>query len=149
MTRGSTGNALVAAAFMPRVVFGQSVPGLQPVNELSGVVISLAVVVAVIVVGAWAVRRSPLGAVARKVGPLKVIATLPLGPKERLVLVEAAGRELLVGVSPAGIFALRQTEAAEIPPAATASSVAAIPGERSFRQTIDLQHSGQLQSQPP
>jgi hypothetical protein len=29
---------------------------------------------------------------------------LPLGPKERLVLVEARGEELLIAVSPAGVF---------------------------------------------
>jgi flagellar biogenesis protein FliO len=37
-------------------------------------------------------------------GPLKVLAALPLGPKERLVLVEARGEELLIAVSPAGVF---------------------------------------------
>ena len=41
---------------------------------------------------------------ARGNGPLKVLAALPLGPRERLVLVEARGEELLIAVSPAGVF---------------------------------------------
>jgi flagellar biogenesis protein FliO len=45
----------------------------------------------------------PLG-LGRGNGPLKVLAALPLGPRERLVLVEARGEELLIAVSPAGVF---------------------------------------------
>ena len=52
---------------------------------------------------AWVVRRMPLG-LGRGNGPLKVLAALPLGPRERLVLVEARGEELLIAVSPAGVF---------------------------------------------
>jgi flagellar biogenesis protein FliO len=45
----------------------------------------------------------PLG-LGRSNGPLKVLAALPLGPRERLVLVEARGEEILIAVSPAGVF---------------------------------------------
>jgi flagellar protein FliO/FliZ len=65
--------------------------------------LSLLLVLAFIFAAAWVVRRMPLG-VGRANGPLKVLATLPLGPKERLVLVEARGEQLLIGVSPAGVF---------------------------------------------
>jgi flagellar protein FliO/FliZ len=71
--------------------------------DLSGVVLSLALVVGFIFAAAWVVRRMPLG-IGRSNGPLKVLAALPLGPRERLVLVEARGEELLIAVSPAGVF---------------------------------------------
>jgi flagellar protein FliO/FliZ len=71
--------------------------------DLSGVVLSLVLVVGFIFAAAWVVRRMPLG-VGRGNGPLKVLAALPLGPRERLVLVEARGEELLIAVSPAGVF---------------------------------------------
>ena len=71
--------------------------------DLSGVVLSLLLVVGFILVAAWVVRRMPLG-IGRGSGPLKVLAALPLGPRERLVLVEARGEELLIAVSPAGVF---------------------------------------------
>ena len=71
--------------------------------DLSGVVLSLLLVVGFILAAAWVVRRMPLG-LGRGSGPLKVLAALPLGPRERLVLVEARGEELLIAVSPAGVF---------------------------------------------
>jgi flagellar protein FliO/FliZ len=75
-------------------------------EQLPGVGLSLMVVVALIVLVAWLLRRTPLGAFSRANGPLKIVATLPLGPKERLVLVETGGSRLLLGVAPAGIFRL-------------------------------------------
>ncbi len=71
--------------------------------DLSGVILSLVLVVGFIFAAAWVVRRMPLG-LSRGNGPLKVLAALPLGPRERLVLVEARGEELLIAVSPAGVF---------------------------------------------
>jgi flagellar protein FliO/FliZ len=72
-------------------------------TDISGVLLSLVLVVGFIFAAAWVVRRMPLG-FTRGNGPLKVLAALPLGPRERLVLVEARGEELLIAVSPAGVF---------------------------------------------
>jgi flagellar protein FliO/FliZ len=77
-------------------------PGVA-MSDLSGVLLSLTLVLGFIFAAAWLVRRMPLG-VGRGNGPLKVLAALPLGPKERLVLVEARGEQLLIAVSPAGVF---------------------------------------------
>ena len=71
--------------------------------DLSAVIMSLALVIGFIFAAAWAVRRMPFG-IGRGNGPLKVLAALPLGPKERLLLVEARGEEILIAVSPAGVF---------------------------------------------
>ncbi len=99
----------VAAGIAPCVAAAQAASGGNPLSEISGVVVSLVLVVGAILACAWILRRSPLGAAARKNGPLAVKATLPLGPKERLVLVEAVGKELLVAVSPSGIVALHES----------------------------------------
>lgn len=72
--------------------------------DVSTMAISLLAVVGLIVAGGYLLKRTPLGAVARQSGPLKVVATLPLGARERLVLVEARGAELLLAISPAGVF---------------------------------------------
>jgi len=77
--------------------------------DLSGVVLSLVLVIGFIFAAAWVVRRMPLG-MGRGNGPLKVLAALPLGPRERLVLVEARGEELLIAVSPAGDFNVGATQ---------------------------------------
>jgi flagellar protein FliO/FliZ len=86
--------------------------------DVSGVVLSLVLVVGFILAAAWIVRRLPLG-LGRATGPLKVLAALPLGPRERLVLVEARGEEILIAVSPAGVFnvgAAPQGRANAVPP---------------------------------
>jgi len=67
------------------------------------VILSLTLVIGFIFGAAWLVRRAPFS-VGRGNGPLKVLAALPLGAKERLLLVEARGTELLIAVSPAGVF---------------------------------------------
>ena len=100
--------ALLAVSGWP--AWAQETP-FRAYEQLPGVALSLGLVVALIVVAAWVLRRSPLGAFARANGPLKVVATLPLGPKERLMLVEFEGSRLLLGVAPSGIFALNEPSA--------------------------------------
>jgi len=112
---------------------GLSIGSITDTSDLPGIALSLTIVVAVIVLLAWIVRRTPLGAASRRSGPLKLIASLPVGPKERLLLVEAAGCELVVGVSPAGIFALHQKGDAE-----TAELLSgAAPAHRYQGQSVD------------
>ena len=81
-------------------------PGVDAA-DLSSVILSLALVVAFIVGAAYVVRRTPFGAGVRRGDALKIVAALPLGPRERLLIVEARGEELLIAVSPAGVFNLR------------------------------------------
>ena len=85
-------------------------------------IMSLALVVGFIFAAAWVVRRMPFGLGARGNGPLKVLAALPLGPQERLVLVEARGEELLIAVSPAGVFNVGAAARAGARPRAAAPS---------------------------
>jgi flagellar protein FliO/FliZ len=78
-------------------------PGVE-VADLSTMIVSLALVIGFIFAAAFVAKRMPFTLGARGAGPLKVLAALPLGPKERLVLVQARGEELLIAVSPAGVF---------------------------------------------
>ena len=93
--------ATFGAASSARAASG--VPGLE-VTGLSTMIMSLALVIAFIFAAAFVAKRMPFGVGARGNGALKVLAALPLGPKERLVLVQARGEELLIAVSPAGVF---------------------------------------------
>jgi flagellar protein FliO/FliZ len=95
-------------------------------GDLSGVLLSLALVVGFILAAAWVVRRMPLG-LGRGNGPLKVLAALPLGPRERLVLVEARGEELLIAVSPAGVFNVGAARALSATPARPAEPTFVLP----------------------
>jgi flagellar protein FliO/FliZ len=87
------------------------------IGSVSNVIMSLALVVTFIFAAAFVVRRMPFAAFARGQGPLKVLATLPLGPRERLVLVQARDAELLIAVSPAGVFNLSAAGTALATPA--------------------------------
>jgi flagellar protein FliO/FliZ len=78
-------------------------------------ILSLALVVGFIFAAAFVAKRMPFTLGGRGAGPLKVLAALPLGPKERLVLVQARGEELLIAVSPAGVFNVGAASSAPAP----------------------------------
>ena len=92
----------VSAALLLTAHTAFAAPGVA-LADLSSVILSLTLVIGFIFGAAWLVRRAPFS-IGRGNGPLKVLAALPLGAKERLLLVEARGTELLIAVSPAGVF---------------------------------------------
>lgn len=114
--------AALAAAIAAPAAVAQSAAGTESIGsiDLSTLALSLAGIVGLIFAAAYVVRRLPLGLAARGSGPLKLVATLPLGPRERLMLVTSQGREILVGVSPAGV------SIAQVAPASPSQSAAAI-----------------------
>jgi flagellar protein FliO/FliZ len=117
MTRFAHAVTLAAAAVagLSAADAAFAAPGVQ-VGDLSTVVLSLVLVVGVIFAAAFVAKRTPFALNARGNGPLKVVAALSLGPKERLLLVEASGEQLLIAVSPAGVFNVGRT----VSPAAAA-----------------------------
>lgn len=62
------------------------------------VALGLLIVVAAILAVGWMMRRLYPGAMSAS-QQMKVIAALPLGPRERLLLVDVAGTQLLLGVT--------------------------------------------------
>jgi len=77
----------------------------------------LVVVLALIPAAAWLLRRSGFAARAASSG-MRVVGQLALGPRERVVIVEAGERRWVLGVSPAGITRLGTLPAGEPPCAA-------------------------------
>src|SRR5690606_2643113 len=98
--------AVVAMAAASAAAPASAAPGVD-IADLSGVLVSLALVVGFIFAAAFVLKRTPFGAAGRSNGLLKVVAALPLGPRERLLLVEVRGEELLIAVSPAGVVNVR------------------------------------------
>jgi flagellar protein FliO/FliZ len=66
------------------------------------VVFGLLVVVALIFASGWLLRRMG-GAGLTGNAHMKVIASLALGTRERLVLVEVGGKQILLGVAPGSV----------------------------------------------
>jgi flagellar protein FliO/FliZ len=96
------------------------------VGSLAQVTLSLALVLAVIFVAAYLMRRMRgFGRVAS--GSLDVLADLPLGQKERAVLIRVGTKQILLGVAPGRVSTLHVlTEPVEVlapPTAPTAGSV--------------------------
>ena len=83
-----------------------SVPG-PGVSGIWDVALGLALVVLAILAIGWFMRRLYPGGMTGT-QTLKVLAALPLGPRERLVLVDAAGSHILLGVTAQQITALHQ-----------------------------------------
>ncbi len=69
---------------------------------LGGTLIALAAVVALILFLAWVLRKLP-GAGLKSLSGLRVVASLAVGPRERVVLVDCGGQQLLLGVTQHGV----------------------------------------------
>jgi len=67
-------------------------------GHLFSVTLALLFIVFLIVAVSWFVRRFGQGVFATNTH-IKIIATLPLGTRERLLLVDIAGQQLLLGVT--------------------------------------------------
>ena len=74
-------------------------------TSLLEVTFNLGLVLAAIVILAWLFKRMQ-GANQPAAGQLKVTASLPLGPKERILVIEVGEEQILVGASSAGLSTL-------------------------------------------
>ncbi len=78
-------------------------------GSLISLVVSLVLVLLVFFMLAWVMKRLQYGARGAG-GAIRVISDMPLGPKERVVLVEVGGTQLLLGLTPGSVRALHTLE---------------------------------------
>ena len=100
----------------------------MPSTSLIGPLAAFVLILALIPAALWLLKRSPLGkfSAGGAGGPVRLVATLPLAPQQRIVTVEVGSgderRWLVLGVTPAGIHTLHtlppQAEPAAAAPAA-------------------------------
>ena len=95
----ATAAAPLAKAAIP---VGQHAPTTP---SLFGAVFALLLVLALIVGLGWLLKRMP-GSGFRPAEGLKLVASLNVGAKERVVVVEVNGQQLLLGVTANGITTL-------------------------------------------
>ena len=108
-------------ALQPTASAPVSGPGMSGVWEVA---LGLLIVVAAIVAVGWVMRRLYPGAMSAS-QQMKVIAALPLGPRERLLLVDVAGTQLLLGVTAQQINQLHLfSEPVVLPPTPVAGDFA-------------------------
>ena len=76
---------------------------------LASVTLALLVVLAAVFALAWLARRMRTFG-ARAAGALEILASMPLGAKERAVLVKVGDAQILLGIAPGRINALHVLE---------------------------------------
>ena len=83
-------------------------------GSIGGALFSLVLVVGLILALGWLARRMPGMQRGAAASNLKVVASVSLGPRERAVVVDVGGTQLLVGVGQGGVRTLH-TLAAPLP----------------------------------
>jgi flagellar protein FliO/FliZ len=87
--------------------------------SLLPLVLTFVLVLALIPVAVWMLKRLGAGNVSATAG-MQVVAQLPLGQRERLVVVEAGDRWLILGVTPSSINRVGTLPKGELPTGAAA-----------------------------
>ncbi len=82
-------------------------------SSLGQMLFGLAVVIAILFASLWAIKRlsAPRGVATH----LKVLGAAPVGPRERVVLVELADKVLVLGVAQGSVSTLHVMDAADLP----------------------------------
>jgi len=100
------------AAGVPAAKVGQHA---ATAPSMFGAILALLAVLALIVGLGWVLKRMP-GSGFKPAEGLRVVASLNVGAKERVVVVEVNGQQLLLGVTAGGINTLHQLpEALPVP----------------------------------
>jgi flagellar protein FliO/FliZ len=98
--------ALVRAAgeAAPRTLPPASAGSPDLAGSVGQMLVGLAIVIVVLVACLWLLKR--LGAPRGSARGLKVLGAAPVGPRERVVLVEVADKVLVLGVAPGRVNTL-------------------------------------------
>lgn len=96
-------SAFVLLLLIPQCVYAAE--SVLTIERLSRLVFAMVVVLLLIATLAWLARRHLPISTAHH-GDLRVVESLVIGHRERLVLVEVGARRLLLGVGPTGMQTL-------------------------------------------
>ncbi|MFT5594053.1 MAG: flagellar protein FliO/FliZ [Oceanicoccus sp.] len=94
--------ALATAQAAP-VLASPVMPNSQ--DQLIQVTLALVAVVALIYAIAWVIRRKQ-GVQGLSNIPMKTLGVLPMGMKEKIILIEIGGKQILLGMTPSNINTL-------------------------------------------
>ena len=116
-----TALALPVLALLPARVMAQSEPLAGGGAALVRMGVGLACVVALILACAWAARRFGFASRVQGNAPMKIVSTLSLGPRDRVIMLEVDDTWLVVGVNAGGMTTLHSL------PAKAAAAASATP----------------------
>ncbi|MFP4647702.1 MAG: flagellar biosynthetic protein FliO [Halorhodospira sp.] len=99
----------VSGALLAAPAWAETAPAGIEGEIVPRVLVALLLVLALIVGLAWLLRRYSPGAAVG--GPMRVLASVPVGQRERIVLVQVGEVQLLLGVAPGRVQTLHVFEA--------------------------------------
>lgn len=99
---------LAAAALPPVAGAAEIAPGVQG-QAIVRILVALLAIVGLILAGGWLLRRHA-GGRATASGQMRVLGALPVGQRERVVLVQIGQTQLLLGVAPGRVQTLHVLE---------------------------------------
>jgi flagellar protein FliO/FliZ len=98
-------------------------------SMLGTTVVSLLLVLALAWVMIWLLKRSQM-AKGTQAGGLKIVNTVALGPRERLVQIQLGDKEMLLGVTANGIQVLSEASLPSPPPASSETAADSVQGRQ-------------------
>jgi flagellar protein FliO/FliZ len=112
-----------------RMLHAAATPFAAPVQQaapstaggLLRVIVALLVVLAAVLAAAWLARRMRRFSGGGSTSNLELLAQLPLGPRERAVLLRVGECQLLIGVAPGSVRTLHVLERSSSPMSAEAT----------------------------
>lgn len=109
----ATAPAPPAQSFATAQSSARPMPAASPADagSLGGTVFALLLVIGLILGLGWLARRMPGFARGASNNGLRMVASLPVGPRERVVVVEVGHAQLLLGVGPGGTRTLHTLDA--------------------------------------
>lgn len=100
-------NATAAADSVDKATDKSSKP-IKPDRTayLANIVVGLVFIVALILGVGWFMKRFNHGGMFTNAAAMKIVATLPLGARERLIVVDVSGQQILLGITATQINSL-------------------------------------------
>ncbi len=99
---------LLTATLLPGLV--QAADAVLPAPDVGDVAVSLGGIIVLILVLAWGLRRMRMPGASGTANGIKIVSAMPVGARERIVLLQVGKQQLLVGMGPGHMETLHVLE---------------------------------------
>ncbi len=96
---------LLMLCFLPGILSAAETAAVSPTGGILKMVLGLAVVLTVLALVAWLLKRMVPG-IGSQHSVLRIVGGVSVGSRERVVVLEVGGRWLVVGVAPGQVSAI-------------------------------------------
>ena len=104
---------VVAVMFAPSSALAANIASISPTGGVLRMIIGLAVVLAVMALITWVLKRMVPG-VGNKQSVIRIVGGVSVGSRERVVVLEVSGRWIVVGVAAGQVSRLANLESGSL-----------------------------------